>query len=116
MTSYLPIKILLDTGASSSVIFSNTINRLELNDLIDSEQSREVYGIGKEITLGQIWYVELELNKNIYPISLIASNNNNNFKEFDMILGLNFLQSYKAVLNFSNRCLILNDKYQIMFD
>ena len=110
----LPIKILLDTGASNSVIFSHAIQRLSLNELIDTESSAELRGIGTEKSLGQIWYTELKLNNNIYPISLIASTTP--IKEFDMILGINFLQSYGAVLNFKTRTLLLNDKYEIKFN
>lgn len=110
----LPVKILLDTGASTSVIFNHAVDRLLLNDLIDTEQSAELRGIGTERSLGQIWYIELKLNGNIYPISLIASTNK--ITEFDMILGINFLQSYGAVLNFKDRTLTLNDKYEIKFN
>jgi hypothetical protein len=110
----LPVKILLDTGASSSVIFKNAIERLDLNELIDPEGSAELRGIGTEQSLGNIWYTELKLEKNIYPISLICSSNK--ISDFDMILGVNFLQSYKAVLNFKNKTLILNDKYEIKFN
>lgn len=110
----LPVKILLDTGASSSVIFNHAIKRLSLSELIDTESSAELRGIGTEKSLGQIWYTELKLNGNIYPISLIASTTQ--IKEFDMILGINFLQSYGAVLNFKTRTLTLNDKYEIKFN
>lgn len=108
-----PVKILVDTGASTSIIFKNAIDRLNLNDLIDTEQISELQGIGKEQSLGQIWYIELKLNDNIYPISLIGSPNL--ITDFDMILGLNFLQSYKALLDFNNKALILNDQYKINF-
>jgi hypothetical protein len=107
------ITILIDTGASSSVIFKNALDKLDLHDLIDIKFSSELYGIGKETSLGNIWYIELELNNNIYPISLIASNNI--VKNFDMILGLNFLQSYKALIDCENKVLILNNKYKINF-
>jgi hypothetical protein len=110
----LPVKILLDTGASSSVIFKNAMERLELNELIDQEGSAQLIGIGTEQSLGNIWYTELKLENNIYPISLICSSNK--ISDFDMILGINFLQSYKAVLNFKNKTLLLNDKYEIKFN
>ena len=109
----LPVNILLDTGASTSVIFSNAINKLNLHELIDIEQSSMLEGIGKEKSLGQIWYIELKLNGNIYPISLVGSNNR--IKDFDMILGINFLRSYKALIDFKNKTLTLNDKYEIKF-
>jgi len=109
----IPIKILLDTGASSSIIFNSTIERLNFSDLIDTEEKSELQGIGKEMSLGRLWFVELKLDNNIYPISLIVSNNNIN--NFDMILGINFLQSYKAQIDFKHRCLTLNDRYKIDF-
>jgi hypothetical protein len=110
----IPIKILLDTGASSSIIFNSAIEKLKLADLIDTEEKVELQGIGNETSLGRLWYVELKLDSNIYPISLIVSNSNIN--NFDMILGINFLQSYKALIDFKHRCLTLNDQYKINFN
>jgi hypothetical protein len=109
-----PIKILLDTGAAVSIIFTHAVNRLDLSELVDSRVTSELVGIGKETTIGKLWYIELQLDNYHFPISLTVSKNQ--IKEFDMILGLNFLQSYNAQIDFGNKKIRLNDKYDINFN
>jgi hypothetical protein len=106
-----PLKILLDTGASVSVIFLNTINRLGLSDLIDYRIKSELQGIGAETSIGKLWYTELKLEDLNFPITLTVVNNQ--IKEFDMILGINFLELYNASIDFENKKIKLNNKYDI---
>jgi hypothetical protein len=116
LTGYIndkPVKILLDTGASISIIFESTIKRLNIINLVDTTEQNQLNGIGKEMSIGRIWYIELNLNQNFYPISLVASSNTNT--NFDIILGINFLQSYCAQINFKKKIIILNDTYIISF-
>jgi len=112
----IPIKILIDTGASTSIIFEDTIETLKIKHLVDKSNYCEISGIGKQNSVGDIYYIELNLLNNIYPISLTVINTLAINKQFDMILGLNFLQSYNAILNFKKKILILNNIYQIKFN
>jgi len=107
------LKILLDTGASTSIIFDSVVKRLELSELVDHRVKTELHGIGTETSSGKIWYTELQLNNIYFPISLTVSNNT--IEKFDMILGINFLQSYNAQIDFKNKKIKLNDKYDIVF-
>lgn len=110
----LPLKILLDTGSSGSIICNHTIKYLKLEYLIDFRTKTILQGICKEKSIGRIWYIELKLNDNIFPISLIGSNIITT--KFDIILGINFFQTYNAIFNFKDKILILNNKYNINFD
>jgi len=107
------IKILLDTGASTSVISNKAVEKLDLSDLVDKMAKTKLQGIGSEESMGRLWYIELDINNMIFPVSLIVSKMN--FPVFDIILGINFLQSYNANIDFKNKKIILNDKYQIYF-
>ena len=109
-----PVKILLDTGAALCVIFESSIKRLNLLSMIDPKEKLDLIGIGKESSLGRIWYTELKLENNIYPISLIVTPNTH--QNFDMILGINFLQLYGAQIDFKKRTIKLNDTYMISFN
>ena len=102
-----PIKILIDTGASCSLIFLHTIERLKLHYLVDINGQVCLQGIGNEITIGRLWYIDLKINKMNYPSSFIVSNNN--IIDFDIVIGLNFLQTYKGVIDFGNNILKLNN-------
>ena len=108
------IKILIDTGATSSIIFKHTIDKLNIKNLIDEEEQSYLNGIGNEISIGMIWYIELEIDKKLYPISLIASNNN--ISDYDIILGVNFLHNYCSCINFKTNQLILNNNHIISFN
>ena len=110
----IQIKILIDTGATTSIIFRHSINRLNLNYLIDPEEQSYLNGIGNEISIGRLWYTELNLGKYLYPISLIVSHNK--ILDYDIILGINFLQTYKSLINFKTNQLILNDNHIISFN
>ena len=108
-----PLRILVDTGASVSLIFSNVIDKLNLSDFVDTRKKKQLTGIGTGNTIGNLWYIELTLEDMNFPISLTVSDSN--IEQFDIILGINFLRSYNAVIDFKNKILRLNDKYNIIF-
>lgn len=99
------LKIMIDTGATTSIIFNSTVNRLNLNYLIDTEEQTVLNGIGNELSIGRIWYIEVDLNKYTYPMSLIVSQNQ--ISDFDMIIGINFLKTYKTQIDFNTNSLNL---------
>ena len=107
------LKILLDTGASTSIIFTKTVRRLKLLDMVDDRIRTKIRGIGEEKIKGRIWYIDMKLNDINCPISLLVSNNEN--IRYDMILGINFMQSYGVIIDFNNRKIRLNNKYDIIF-
>lgn len=108
------IKILVDTGAANSIIFMNTVNHIELGKLVDRKQDIDINGFGISKALGMLWYIELELDDILFPLSLIVANNIN--MAIDVILGINFLQAYNAQIDFKNRKLKLNEMYEISFN
>jgi len=104
-------KILIDTGATTSIIFKHSIDKLNINYLIDDEEKTCLNGIGNEISIGRIWYSQLEIDNYLYPISLIVSDNK--ILDYDIILGINFLQTYDSLINFKTNQLILNNNHKI---
>ena len=111
-----PVKILIDTGASSSIIYNSTINRLNLNDKVDSTYKTLLSGIGLEVSVGRIWYTNLQMSDYNFPVSLVVSNNDIN--NIDIILGMNFLKACNAILDLKNMMLqikINNKKININF-
>ena len=153
--------IMIDTGATSCVIFKSVVDKCGLNYLIDTSTSVMIQGAhGIKPTLGTIWFVEIELeinqdkyinipirveviddsetitaNKIIYEhddkitkIIDINYNDMNNFKksdsnhiqtcthEFEIILGMTFLKSYRANIDFSTMTITLNKNIKIKFN
>jgi predicted aspartyl protease len=103
----IPVKVLIDTGATCSIIFKNTINKLNINYLIDNEEHNNLNGIGHEISVGKIWYINIKLNNINYPVSLVVSNNQIN--DFDIIIGINFLETYNTNINFITKTIIIDN-------
>ena len=103
----IPVKVLIDTGATCSIIFRNTINKLNINYLIDNEEYNNLNGIGHEISVGKIWYINMKLNNIDYPVSLVVSNNQIN--DFDIIIGINFLETYNSNINFITKTIIIDN-------
>jgi predicted aspartyl protease len=113
------VKILIDTGANSSVIFTSSINRLNLNDIVDDEVDIKLNGIGmKKIhkAEGIIWYIELLLANYNFPIALIVSASTKLSNTIDIVIGSNFLQKYEAQIDFKNMIIKFSDKYELSFD
>lgn len=110
----IPIKILFDTGADLSVISNTAVDKLNMNDMIDTQASTICKGVnGMAMTLGELWFIELEIANNIFPVKLTVLRTD--FIDYDMIIGLNFMRSYKARIDFVSNEIILNDKYHISF-
>lgn len=110
----IPIKILFDTGADLSVISNTAVDKLNMNDMIDTQASTICKGVnGMAMTLGELWFIELEIANNIFPVKLTVLRTD--FIDCDMIIGLNFMRSYKARIDFVSNEIILNDKYHISF-
>jgi hypothetical protein len=129
----LPIKILVDTGANCNCIYKSKIIKAGLEKIVDKEVKTVIAGIqSNKETFGKIWYTEIELeiidpskNKSYAIIGLNLTvvddddniqNNEHEKSSFDLILGLNFLKSYRANIDFSKNIITLNNNIQIKFD
>jgi len=108
----IQLKLLIDTGATTSIIFKHTVNKLNLGNLVDTEEQSFLNGIGNELSLGRIWYIEIELNRYTYPMSFIVSNGR--IADFDMIIGINFLKTYQTKIDFKTNSLIINQNQIIL--
>jgi hypothetical protein len=156
-----PLKIMVDTGASSCVIFKSVIDKCGIEYLIDTSTSVLVQGAhGMKPTIGTLWYVEIELGvgeKNYISIPITAeiiddsetirankiieehllkindlvkindsvkkndcgvTNNKSDNKShgFDIILGMTFLKSYRANIDFFTMSISLNNNIKIKFN
>ena len=106
----IPVKILLDTGASNCCILKSTITRcgLELEELVDNNTIISIQSLNNLSSFGKIWYTELFIQDNKkdlikFPITFEIIDNISS--EFDLILGSNFLRTYNVNINY-NKCLV----------
>ena len=121
------IKIMIDTGATVSTIFKSAIEKYNIEeDIIDKNNLTDFYdthGINK--TIGTIWFLEIELETNtghlILPTNVEIINDNQsdefiNYRDFDLILGINFLKYYRANIDFVSKMIILDEDIKIKFN
>jgi len=124
----VPIKILFDTGASSNCIFRSKIIEAKLEHIVDKKIKTQIQGIhSNKETFGQIWYTEIELDLNseiketstaMIGLNLIViddEKSDKNSNSFDIILGLNFMKSYRTNIDFMTNTITLNNTIKIKF-
>jgi hypothetical protein len=130
----LPINIILDSGAQSSVTFKSIVDKAGLDYLVDKKSTHYTIGVNDiKMNYGVIWYIdlELEISDNQYasiPITLDINDDTNlktkekeldikktSLKPIDMLLGINFLKAYKGIVNFNKRTITLNDSIIINY-
>jgi hypothetical protein len=122
----IPIKILIDTGANSNCIYKKKIIQAGLENIIDETAKSVVAGIqSNKETFGKIWYTDIELeiitpekNKSyaMLGINLIVIDDENKETPFDLILGLNFMKSYKMNIDFLTNTITLNGNIKLKFE
>lgn len=123
----IPIKILIDTGANSNCIYKTKIIQAGLENIIDKNAKNIVSGIqSNKETCGKIWYTDIELeiitaekNKSYAILGLnLTVIDDENIKEtpFDLILGLNFMKSYKMNIDFLTNTITLNENIKLKFE
>lgn len=105
------VKIVIDTGANNSIIFSDIINRLELNDYINYDKINEFSGIGKTESKGNIEYI-IQINNIYYDILLNVCDKQ--IEDIDIILGLDFLYYNNVIINFKMNTIKINND-EILF-
>lgn len=122
----LPVKILFDTGASSNCIFKSTVVKAGLENIIDKTHTFDMSSVnGINASQGTIWYTEIELDnisenkekKTVFiGLNLMVINDDKELHNFDMILGINFMKSYKANIDLMTQTITLNNNIKIHFE
>jgi len=122
----IPIKILIDTGANNNCMYKTKIIQAGLENIIDKNAKTIVTGIqSNKETCGKIWYTDIELeittaeNNKSYAmmgLNLTVIDDENKETPFDLILGLNFMKSYKMNIDFLTNTITLNGNIKLKFE
>ncbi len=140
------INILVDSGCQTSTVFKTTTDKANLEYIIDKKSTTICHGVGGLTkTYGMLWFTELEIetepNKFVtIPIKLSVvddtkknelekeldnfklaedeyiEQNESSEKKLDLLLGIDFMKSYKAVINFNKKTITLNDSIVINYN
>lgn len=113
----VPLKALIDTGATMSVLFKNSIKKCKLDSLVDKNYKTNINGINgfnNKLSYGKIWYLDININNYCIPCSFTILDNID--KNIDIILGIDFLSIYNINIDFKNKQLIFESNFKILFD
>lgn len=109
-------KALIDTGASSSILFKKTVDKCNLNYIVDIQHNDNmITANGTVESKGYIWYIDININNFSIPCTFNIMDTIDNSK-FDMILGLNFLVAHNINIDFRNKVLIFNNNFSTSFN
>ena len=96
------VKFLIDTGAQVSVLPLDVAKCLNIDNLIDESYNGELKGVGNDMIMGRIHYLEVELPFGTIPCSFTICKNPNMVP----ILGIDMMQHMGIILDFVKRKII----------
>lgn len=119
--------ILIDSGATSSVLYLSFVKLLGLDKMIDTTNTTNMLTAnGSSTTYGTLYHMNITIcneNKDFEIPIMVDVIDDSREKNHDVrlsnaqsiILGMDFLKSYKAIINFNKNEITLNDKYTIKY-
>jgi len=102
-------RVVIDTGASASVMSESLSRALKINGLIDDRTKGTAVGIGNTNILGLISGCTVKIGTDTFvPVSFSVLEDG--FDKYMAILGLDFLTSHKCKIDFVERTIEVNGK------
>lgn len=103
----IAFRIIIDTGASASVMSESLSKMLKINTLIDDRSKGTAVGIGNTNILGMVTGCNVKISNDMFvPVNFSVLEDG--FDKYMAILGLDFLTSHKCKIDFSNRTIEVN--------
>jgi len=93
------IKFLIDTGAQVSVLPLDVAKALMVDNIIDESYNGSLKGVGNDMIMGKIHYLEVELPFGVIPCSFVICKN----PDMVPILGIDMMQQLGLKLDFEKR-------------
>jgi len=105
----MAFRVVIDTGASASVMSESLSKMLKINGLIDDRTKGTAVGIGNTNILGLISGCTVKIGTDTFiPVSFSVLEDG--FDKYMAILGLDFLTSHKCKIDFVERLIEVNGK------
>lgn len=102
----IPTEIFLDTGAQTTIISKQFAERANVHNDIDPRYKNVIYGMGKQLSLGRIWHLEVKIGDHSYIFSATVLDN----FAHDLLLGLDMMKRYQCYLDLKFNRLICDCK------
>ena len=107
MINNVKVIALVDTGAMITMTSESIANKCGISNLIDTEYQTVISGAGgSEKTIGTVNFIDMMVGEFSLPTTLRIAKE----RISDMIIGLDVMTKYRAMVDLGNRCLIIQDK------
>jgi predicted aspartyl protease len=104
---------LIDTGAQSTLISDKLIKEMNLGHYIDKESKIKMNGLTSNTICNKIHFMKIKILEDEYIVNFYVLEKCSN----SIVLGMNFLIRYNAVIDIKNKKIKLNEKeYQLIFE
>ncbi|CAI5449424.1 unnamed protein product [Caenorhabditis angaria] len=106
------LKALVDTGAQLSIISKNFAEKCRIFDQLDTRFAVQASGIGgNRAALGKILFVECLVSGNSMRSILTVVEE----LDFELIIGIDFLKAYNAMIDLKNQKIVFDQKFDVKF-
>ena len=97
------IPCLIDTGATTNVIFDDIVKNFGLESYVDTQEEGVARGVGSCKIVGKIPYIEMKIGDISVGLNFSVLQRSNNTANDYILLGLPFILFYKLKLDFEKK-------------
>lgn len=100
------VELMIDTGASTSVMSSAIMDQLGLRSQLDRSHQGVAAGVGRARIIGKLFQVPVELGQVEFPMDFIVLENSDQL----LLLGLDLMRRYKCIVDLERSVLVFGGK------
>ena len=99
-----PIKVLVDSGAQSTIMSTRCAERCGLMRLVDRRFGGVARGVGTANIVGRIHMAPIKIGNSVYPCTFTVME-----KDIEFLFGLDMLKRYQCVIDLKRNVLCMGD-------
>lgn len=104
----LTFKVMIDSGAQTSVMSHFMYESLQLDNL-DKRHRGMACGVGQAQIHGIVYGCQLMVANQLIRMNFKVMDTDARYNKYMILLGADFLESYGCVMDFRNKTILIND-------